>query len=259
MNHRNAITLLAGFSLLLFAASCHKKTAALPPPVPAAKPEVNPAPPPPKPLISLFVADPTSITKGQSSTLRWVVNHATDITVTPGIGEVSAQGSHSVSPETATTYTLTAKGPGGSAESTVSVSVTVPPARAAQISKPAETLSERLSADVHDAYFDFDQSDIRADARTALKNDAVALRAIFIDFPNATVRVEGHCDERGSAEYNLALGDRRAQAAKDFLVEFGVPASKLSPISYGKERPQCTEHNEHCWQLNRRAHFAIGS
>jgi len=68
--------------------------------------------------------------------------------------------------------------------------------------------------------------------------------------------VEGHCDERGSAEYNLGLGDRRAQSAKDFLVQLGVPADKLRTISYGKERPVCTEANESCWQRNRRAHFA---
>jgi peptidoglycan-associated lipoprotein len=70
--------------------------------------------------------------------------------------------------------------------------------------------------------------------------------------------VEGHCDERGSAEYNLGLGDRRATSAKDFLVQLGVPADKLKTISYGKERPQCTENDESCWQKNRRAHFSAG-
>ena len=70
--------------------------------------------------------------------------------------------------------------------------------------------------------------------------------------------VEGHCDERGSAEYNLGLGDRRAQSAKDFLVQLGVPADKLRTVSYGKERPVCTEGNESCWQRNRRAHFSSG-
>ena len=70
--------------------------------------------------------------------------------------------------------------------------------------------------------------------------------------------VEGHCDERGSAEYNLGLGDGRARAAKDFLVQLGVPADRLRPISYGKERPQCTSADEGCWQKNRRAHFSTG-
>jgi len=116
-------------------------------------------------------------------------------------------------------------------------------------------LEDRLK-EVQDAYFDYDKSDIRGDARDALTKDAEALKSILKDFPSATIVVEGHCDERGSAEYNLGLGDRRATSAKDFLVQLGVPADKLRTISYGKERPQCTEHNEECWQKNRRAHFA---
>jgi peptidoglycan-associated lipoprotein len=115
-----------------------------------------------------------------------------------------------------------------------------------------------LSSNVADAFFDYDKSDIRDDARAALTKDADALKAIFADFPDATITIEGHCDERGSAEYNLALGDRRATAAKDFLTQLGVPADKLKTISYGKERPQCTDHTEECWQKNRRAHFSTG-
>ena len=78
------------------------------------------------------------------------------------------------------------------------------------------------------------------------------------DFPNTTVIIEGHCDERGSAEYNLGLGDRRASAARDFLTRLGLPGDRLIKVSYGKERPQCTESNETCWQKNRRVHFAPG-
>ena len=97
---------------------------------------------------------------------------------------------------------------------------------------------------MQDAYFDYDKSDIREEARAVLTKDADAIKAILADFPNAAIGVEGHCDERGSAEYNLGLGDRRATAAKDFLVQLGVPADKLKTISYGKERPACTESNE---------------
>jgi peptidoglycan-associated lipoprotein len=111
---------------------------------------------------------------------------------------------------------------------------------------------------VQDAYFDYDKSDIREDARAVLTRNADSLKAIFHDFPNSVIVVEGHCDERGSAEYNLGLGDRRGQSAKDFLVQLGVPADRLRTISYGKERPVCTEANESCWQKNRRAHFASG-
>ncbi len=119
-------------------------------------------------------------------------------------------------------------------------------------------MEQRLSTDVQDAYFDYDKSDIRSDARDVLNKDAAALKAILADFPSASIVVEGHCDERGSAEYNLGLGDRRATAAKDFLVQLGVPGDRLKTISYGKERPQCTESNETCWQRNRRAHFSAG-
>jgi peptidoglycan-associated lipoprotein len=113
-------------------------------------------------------------------------------------------------------------------------------------------------AELQDGYFDYDKSDIRADAQTALTQDAATLKTVIADFPSAVLTLEGHCDERGSAEYNQALGDRRASAAKDFLVQLGVPADKLKTISYGKERPQCTEQNESCWQKNRRVHFSTG-
>ncbi|HWQ55387.1 MAG TPA: OmpA family protein, partial [Bryobacteraceae bacterium] len=120
----------------------------------------------------------------------------------------------------------------------------------------AATLEQRLASDVRDALFDYDKSDIREDARAVLTQNADGLKAILKDFPNATIAVEGHADERGSAEYNLGLADRRATAAKEFLVQLGVPGDRLKTISYGKERPVCTESNEACWQQNRRAHFS---
>ncbi len=106
-----------------------------------------------------------------------------------------------------------------------------------------------------DALFDYDKSDIRDDARQVLTHDADALKRIFAADPAFTVVLEGHCDERGSAEYNLGLGDRRATAAKDFLVQLGVPAEKIRTISYGKDRPICTDATEACYQRNRRAHL----
>ncbi|MGE5488055.1 MAG: peptidoglycan-associated lipoprotein Pal, partial [bacterium] len=121
---------------------------------------------------------------------------------------------------------------------------------------PKPSLSELLASQVQDVYFDYDKSDVREDARTTLTRNADALRRIFADMPDAVVVLEGHCDERGSAEYNLGLGDRRASSARDFLVSLGVPSDRLKTISYGKERPQCTESNESCWQLNRRVHFS---
>lgn len=104
-----------------------------------------------------------------------------------------------------------------------------------------------------DAYFDFDKYTIRSDARAALENDARWLK----NNPNARVKIEGHCDERGTNEYNLALGERRAQAVKRFLIALGVEPKRLSTISYGEERPVCTERNETCYQKNRRGHLMV--
>jgi peptidoglycan-associated lipoprotein len=138
----------------------------------------------------------------------------------------------------------------------VKVTVNLPPPPVKPRQNP--TLSQRLFGDVVDAYFDFDKSNIRQDARETLIVDASALNAILKDFPDATIIVEGHCDERGSAEYNLALGDRRAAVTRDFLQQLGVAANRLSIVSFGKERPQCTEATEKCWQKNRRVHFSPG-
>jgi peptidoglycan-associated lipoprotein len=112
-----------------------------------------------------------------------------------------------------------------------------------------------LTREAADALFDYDKSELREDGRVAMQHDAEILKRIFAADPSFTVTIEGHCDERGSAEYNLGLGDRRATAAKEFLVQLGVPAERLNTISYGKDRPVCTEENEACYQRNRRAHL----
>ena len=116
-------------------------------------------------------------------------------------------------------------------------------------------LRTRLTNEVSDVFFDYDRYDVRDDTTAILQKNAQALRAILADFPNAVISLEGHCDERGSAEYNLGLGDRRASSVKDFLTAAGLSDGKLQPVSYGKERPQCTEDNEACYQKNRRVHF----
>jgi peptidoglycan-associated lipoprotein len=121
---------------------------------------------------------------------------------------------------------------------------------------PAEraTLNERL-ARLADALFDYDKSTIRTDATTALRDDVNVIRDILANYPVQKLIIEGHTDERGSEEYNMALGDRRAQAAENFLTTMGIPPNQLTVISFGKDRPRCTEQTEQCWQENRRAHI----
>jgi peptidoglycan-associated lipoprotein len=248
-----AIVLVA---LVAFASGCKKKAPPPPPPPPPVQP-APPPPPPPAPDITEFSAEPSTIERGQSSTLKWSVSNATEITIDHGVGTVQSNGTKSVYPTETTTYSLRAAGPGGTLNKTATVTVTAPPPPPPPPPAPRPSLSERVSS-LQDAFFDYDKSDIREDARAALTKGADALKSIFQEFPSAVITVEGHCDERGSAEYNLGLGDRRATAAKDFLVQLGVPADKLKTISYGKERPVCTESNEECWQRNRRAHFSAG-
>ncbi len=244
---------LLTLSLVLVADGCRKKGPA-PPPPPAPVAKVTP-PPPAKPVIASFTVDPSSIERGQSATLRWASQNATTATIDNGIGTVQPNGSRQVSPSATTTYRLTVTGEGGEASQTVTLRVTEPapppPVRTPEAKKSIRELVESM---IKDAYFDYDKSDIREDARNQLQQNADALKTILQQV-TGTVVIEGHCDERGSAEYNLGLGDRRSTSARDFLVQLGVPADRLRVVSYGKERPQCTESNESCWQKNRRAHF----
>ncbi len=124
---------------------------------------------------------------------------------------------------------------------------------------PAPRNFEQALAEVNgrlaDIYFAYDRFDVAVDAIETLRQDGELLRAIFREFPSLKVTVEGHCDERGSAEYNLGLGDRRAMSVVKVLREFGLPEGNFAPVSYGKERPECIEMQESCWQRNRRVHF----
>jgi peptidoglycan-associated lipoprotein len=114
---------------------------------------------------------------------------------------------------------------------------------------------DELLARIQDAYFDYDRHSLRPDAMKALESDSTELRDILAQYPAYKLTVEGHCDERGSAEYNMALGDARAKSAKDYLVGVGIPSDQLKLISYGKEKPVCQDHDEACWQKNRRVHI----
>jgi peptidoglycan-associated lipoprotein len=257
MNYRTISAVVIASALVFTLGGCKKKTPAPPPPpsVPVEKPK--PAPPSSRPEIATFSAEPSTIERGQCATLRWNVSNASEITISQGVGTVQASGNRAVCPSNTTTYTIVARSPGGEASSSATVNVTSPPPPPPPVpTRPSISLSDRLARDVQDAFFDYDKSEIREDARAALSRNSDALKAIFNDFPNAMISVEGHCDERGSAEYNLGLGDRRSTAAKEFLTQLGVPADRLRAVSYGKERPQCADATEDCYQKNRRVHFS---
>ncbi len=253
-----ALGLTIGLALL--GAGCTKKATA-PPPTPAAARPADPTPPPTgaRPRINSFTGEPRSIERGQSATLRWSVANATEISIEPGLGAVQANGSRQVFPASTTTYTLTANGPGGTDSRTVTIEVagvatTPPPPPPSK--GPTMTSDEILARETQDAFFDYDRNDLREDARATLTRNADVLKRIFANDAKFSVVIEGHCDERGSAEYNLGLGDRRSTATKEFLMQLGVPADRLKTLSYGKERPQCTDAAEDCYQKNRRAHMA---
>jgi peptidoglycan-associated lipoprotein len=232
--------LFLGIAASLVTFGCNKKPAVAPTPQPAAQP-----PAAAQPTVTLQ-ASPTSVEKGDPSTLTWSSTDATQLTIAPDVGTVTAQGSTKVTPSASTTYTITASGPGGSA--TASARVTVATA-AAPTAEP--TLDELFLREVRDAFFDFNKADIRSDARDALGKTADFLR----NYPQIRVTIEGHCDERGSTEYNLALGDRRASAVKQYLISLGISADRLNTVSFGKEKPFCMQTTEDCYQQNRRGHF----
>jgi peptidoglycan-associated lipoprotein len=199
-------------------------------------------------------ASPESVNPGQAVTLSWSSTNATDLSIDPGVGKVSPQGSTPVNPTNSTTYTITAAGPGGSvtAGTRVTVNTAQPVAETPAAAAPAN-VSDLFSQNVQDAYFDLDKSDLSDEARGALTKDAEFLRS----YPQVRLSIEGHCDERGSTEYNLGLGQRRAEAAKNFLISLGIAANRVDTTSWGKERPFCTDHDEACWHQNRRAHFVM--
>jgi len=227
---------------VFFTFGCGGKKVTPPPPAP------TPPPPAARPTVTLQ-ASPTTINKGESATLTWNSTDATQLTISPGVGDVTAQGNTTVSPSDSTTYTVTASGPGGSATATASVGVNAPPPPPPPPAGPSD--DELWRAGVQDAYFDYDKADIRPDTRAALSKTADFLKSN----PRFKATIEGHCDERGSTEYNLALGVRRANAVKEYIVSLGVSADRLSTVSFGKEKPFCMESNEACWQQNRRGHF----
>jgi len=220
--------------------ACGKKT---PPPPP-------PAPPPPAPApTASLTANPNTITAGQSTTLIWKTDYATDVSIDQ-LGKVDPSGSRTVTPAESTTYRLLARNDSGTQEATARVTVT-----AATVTTTTTTTNQTeaqlFAQSIKDVFFDYDSYDISQQYQRVLQADASFLK----QHPNMKFLIEGHCDERGSTEYNLALGDNRANSIKQALISLGISADRIRTISYGKERPFCTESTEACWAQNRRGHF----
>ena len=241
MKHHTLKSVTTAFALgaILMLGACHKKAAPPPPP---------PPPPPASPTASISVS-PDTIQTGQSATLSWQTSNATDVSI-DGVGAVQPSGSQQVNPTDSTTYHLTAKGSGGTQDATTRLTVTPPPVTQAP-PPPSPSEEDLFGQSVKDVYFDYDKSDLRADQQAAIQADAQFLG----QHSNINFTIEGHCDSRGSTEYNLALGDQRASSVKNALVTLGIAANRIKTISYGKEKPFCMEENEACWQQNRRGHF----
>lgn len=332
MNRRQLGAVLLTVTLMFAVEGCRKKGPA-PPPPPRAEFRVPEPPAAPKATIASFTAEPNTIDRGGSSTLRYSTENAVGVRIESAGQVVSgasaadsdataaavraasalkaardaagsasganaeaakrsvagledaaktaaaragitveqalafagplakatlpATGTMPVSPSATQQYTLIAVGPGGESRQSVTVRVNEPAPPPPPTPTAAATLriSDIVSSQIGDAFFDYDKSDLREDARDAMQKAAGVLKDAFAKIPSGHVVVEGHCDERGSAEYNLGLGDRRSTSARDFLVQLGVPADRLKVVSYGKEKPQCTDSNEGCYQKNRRAHL----
>src|SRR5215469_9636116 len=195
-------------------------------------------------------ATPSTISAGDQVVLTWRTTDATSVSI-DGIGDLPTSGVKSVTPTTSTSYHLVARGEGGSADATARVTVNAPPA----VVVPTNTMSseEEFRANVQDVFYDYDSADLRPDAQTTLSKNASYLAS----HPDIKIVIGGYCDERGSNEYNLGLGQNRADAARTALVTAGVAANRIRTISFGKEKPFCTESTEECWQQNRRGGFAI--
>lgn len=231
-------SLIIALGAVMLWSACAKKAAPPPPP--------PPPPPAPAPTASLS-ANPDTINKGDSTTLTWQTTNATTVSI-DGIGPVDPSGSRQVTPTDSTTYHLVAKGVGGTQDATARVTVNAAPAP-----PPTSSLTEEelFARNVRDIYFNYDNSDIRPDQQTSIQADAQFLQ----QHQNIRITIEGHCDERGSTEYNLALGTSRADSVKNALIQAGLSGERIKTYSYGKEKPFCTESNESCWQQNRRGHF----
>jgi peptidoglycan-associated lipoprotein len=244
---RKAFAMVAALTIIGAVTGCHKKASGVNPNSLGPAPAADTAP------TATISAEPLAIDLGQSVVLNWRTQNATSVTI-DGIGDVSVNGTQTVSPSSSTNFHLTAKGDGGATDANVRVTVRVPVAPTAPVITEGDMGSDAaFHQSVQDVFFDYDSYELRPDAAASTAQAATYLTA----HSAIKVVIGGYCDDRGSAEYNLALGENRANAAKSALVAAGVDATRIRVISYGKEKQFCTEENESCWQQNRRGQFSL--
>ena len=246
---RNALLMAFALSAV---SGCHKTATPVNPASVAPTTTSTPAP------TASLTADPLAIDLGQSVVLNWRTTDAASVSI-DGIGTVNVNGTQTVSPSTSTNFHLVAKGDGGSVEANVRVTVRVPVAPTIAADTTAATTSADMGSEaafhqnVADIYFDYDSYTLRPEGQTS----AAKAAGYLVSHPGIRIVIGGYCDDRGSAEYNLALGENRANSAKTALVSAGVAPARIRVVSYGKEKQFCTDETESCWQQNRRAQFSL--
>ncbi len=249
LSNRSRTLRLAACALAALAvAGCHGKSK-------SSRADVPQLPAAPTPTATI-TSTPQNVDKGDAVVLVWRTTDATEVSIDQ-IGPVNPNDQKMVQPQVTTTYHLMAKGDGGTADASVTVTVNGPSTAPAASSTATDTSSmtdeQAFHQNVQDLFFDYDSYDIRPDASGTVTSNASWLNA----HPNVRVVIGGYCDDRGSTEYNIALGENRANAVKAALVKAGVSSSRLRVVSYGKEKQFCTEETESCWQQNRRAAFSL--
>ncbi len=236
---------ILGLTALLTVAGCHKKPAPPPPPPPITSSASAPT--------ADITATPTSVNTGDSTILTWHTSGATDVSI-EGLGAVATSGTQTVKPAASTNYHLIARGDGGTADATarVTVGAAAPPATASNLNE-GDVDDAAFHQNVKDVFFDYDSYDVNQSSQAIVTQDA----AYLAQHEKLNIVLGGYCDDRGSTEYNLALGENRANAAKQALVSAGIASNRVRTVSYGKEKQFCAEHDESCYQQNRRAQFTV--
>jgi len=238
--------------LTMLTVGCKRRTPSLPPQPTPAPEQVKSAP------TIQFTANPEVINRGESATLSWTTTDATEV-ILKNIGKFSPHGSTTVTPTSSSTYTAIAYGPAGITRAQAQVTVlggldTTGQPDTSKVDEQPLTVEEIFKTQIKDVFYDFDRYDLTPESKANLRKNA---NVFATKISSVRILIEGHCDERGTAEYNIALGDKRANSARDYLISLGVAAGRIRTISYGEERPFDRRHNEEAWAKNRRAHFVL--